>query len=110
MLLLGCDFSSTPTRRKPIVIAIGSAEGGRVQLARIETLETLSAFGDWLRRPQSWIGGFDFPVGLPRELVEHLGWPTSWREWGMVAASALLHGGYYVFLLRGDRKADLTVV
>ena len=80
MMLLGCDFSSTPTRRKPIVLAIGTEEGGRVQLSRIENLQTLSAFGDWLRQPQPWIGGFDFPFGLPRELVEHLGWPTTWRE------------------------------
>lgn len=32
------------------------------------------------------------------------------REWGLLAASALLHCGYYLFLLRGYRKADLTVV
>jgi hypothetical protein len=78
-LLVGCDFSSTPTRRKPIVLALGTAEGGRVQLARLERIETLAGFADWLRAPQAWIGGFDFPFGLPRELVEHLGWPTDWR-------------------------------
>jgi len=80
MQLLGCDFSSTPTRRKPIVLAIGSCSDGRVQLARLETLESLAAFADWLRLPQPWTGGFDFPFGLPRELVEHLGWPTDWRD------------------------------
>ncbi|HET8746022.1 MAG TPA: DUF429 domain-containing protein [Ramlibacter sp.] len=80
MLLLGCDFSSTPTRRKPILLALGEEAGGRVQLARIERLESLAAFGEWLRRPQAWIGGFDFPFGLPRALVEHLGWPTDWRD------------------------------
>jgi hypothetical protein len=79
-LLLGCDFSSAPTRRKPIVLALGSATGGRVQLTRLEKLDSLAAFAEWLQQPQSWIGGFDFPFGLPRELVEHLGWPTSWRE------------------------------
>ncbi|WP_393939090.1 DUF429 domain-containing protein [Piscinibacter sakaiensis] len=25
-----------------------------------------------------WVGGFDLPFGLPRELVEQLGWPTDW--------------------------------
>jgi hypothetical protein len=80
MLLLGCDFSSTPTRRKPILIALGRAVAGRVQLTRLERLESLAAFGEWLRQPQAWIGGFDFPFGLPRALVEHLGWPTGWRE------------------------------
>lgn len=80
MLLVGCDFSSTPTRRKPILLAIGSAAGGRVQLTRLEKLESLAAFADWLRAPHAWTGGFDFPFGLPRQLVEHLGWPTGWRE------------------------------
>jgi hypothetical protein len=79
MLLLGCDFSSTPTRRKPVLLALGEESGARVQLTRIERFETLAAFGEWLRQPQEWIGGFDFPFGLPRALVEHLGWPTDWR-------------------------------
>lgn len=79
-LLLGCDFSSTPTRRKPVVLALGEEAKGRVQLLRLEKLESLEAFAAWLREPREWIGGFDFPFGLPRELVEHLGWPTTWRE------------------------------
>jgi hypothetical protein len=79
-VLVGCDFSSTPTRRKRILLAIGATSGGRVQLTRLEKFESLAAFADWLRAPHAWIGGFDFPFGLPRELVEHLGWPTGWRE------------------------------
>jgi hypothetical protein len=79
-VLVGCDFSSTPTRRKHIVLAIGEAAGGRVQLQRIQKLDSLTAFAGWLAAPQAWIAGFDFPFGLPRELVEHLGWPTDWRE------------------------------
>ena len=79
-LLVGCDFSSSPTRRKPIVLALGHLTGGRVVLARLERIDTLAAFGDWLAQPQAWVGGFDFPFGLPRELVETLGWPLQWRE------------------------------
>lgn len=79
MLLAGCDFSSAPTRRKPVVLAFGTEAGGRVQLTKLEALPTLQAFADWLRAPGEWIAGFDFPFGLPRELVEHLGWPTEWR-------------------------------
>ena len=78
-LLLGCDFSSAPTRRKPIVLALGTASGDRVQLTRLERLESLAAFAAWLRQPQEWVGGFDVPFGLPRALVEELGWPTDWR-------------------------------
>jgi hypothetical protein len=79
--LVGCDFSSAPTRRKPIVLALGSVSGARVALARLERLESLQGFGQWLAQPGPWIGGFDFPFGLPRELVQHLGWPLQWREY-----------------------------
>ena len=76
--LVGCDFSSSPTRRKPIVLAWGRRSGGRVVLDRIEALDTLAAFGHWLGQPGAWVGGFDVPFGLPRELVEHLDWPRDW--------------------------------
>lgn len=79
-MIVGCDFSSTPTRRKPIVLAFGSPVRDVVVLLRVEQFTSLAAFGDWLKAPGDWIGGFDFPFGLPRELVEHLGWPLTWRE------------------------------
>ena len=79
-LLVGCDFSSSPSRRKPIVLALGHEAGGRVILARLQPLPTLDAFAQWLAQPGEWVGGFDFPFGLPRELVEHLGWPGQWRD------------------------------
>ena len=79
-MLLGCDFSSSPSRKKPIVLALGSTTGGRVQLSKLERLDSLEAFTQWLQRPVSWVGGFDFPFGLPRELVETLGWPTQWED------------------------------
>src|SRR5207244_5024670 len=32
-----------------------------------------------LARPGPWIGGFDFPFGLPAELCRDLGWPLEWK-------------------------------
>ncbi len=78
-VLVGCDFSSRPSRKKPIVIALGSLTAGRVQLSKLEQLESLEAFAQWLQQPLCWVGGFDLPFGLPRELVETLGWPTHWE-------------------------------
>jgi hypothetical protein len=78
--LAGCDFSSSPTRRKPIVIAHGRLEEvGRVLLEGLESLPSLEAFLAWLKLPREWICGFDFPFGLPRELVDRLGWPREWE-------------------------------
>ena len=77
--LIGCDFSSAPTSRKSIVVALGSLRQGLVQLAGLERFASLPAFSDWLKQDNSWVGGFDLPFGLPRELVQTLGWPTDWR-------------------------------
>ena len=77
-LLVGCDFSSRPSKRKPIVVALGHAAKGRVQLQSLLRFDTLTSFADWLKTPQAWVGGFDLPFGLPRELVAHLQWPTDW--------------------------------
>jgi hypothetical protein len=77
--LLGCDFSSAPTPRKPIVVALGAARGGRVALAGFESFAALDDWGRWLRTVPVWVGAFDFPFGLPRELVAQLGWPLAWE-------------------------------
>ena len=76
--LIGCDFSSAPGRRKPIVLAVGQRQGARVQLTALERFESLGTFGAWLAQPGHWVGGFDLPFGLPRELVHTLGWPLQW--------------------------------
>jgi hypothetical protein len=78
-VLFGCDFSSAPTARKPIVVAVGEfALPDRVVLTGLQRFATLDAWGGWLCAGPAWVGGFDFPFSLPRELVEHLGWPTAW--------------------------------
>ncbi len=77
-LLLGVDFSSAPTRRKPITVAQGRRQGQVLRLDAVLSFETLLGFGSFLAEPGDWLGGFDFPFGLPRELVQALDWPQSW--------------------------------
>lgn len=77
--LLGCDFSSSPSPRKPIVLAHGERRGSRVVLASLQRFDTLAEFGQWLAEPRCWVGGFDLPFGLPRALVQQLGWPLQWQ-------------------------------
>ena len=91
-MLVGCDFSSSPTKRKPIVVALGSVKQGRVQLHELLRFETLDAWAQWLAQPIEWVGGFDLPFGLPRELVETLKWPCDW----------LACMGHYASLSRDD--------
>lgn len=48
------------------------------------------------------------PVGLYLGWREIIGWRAT--DWACVAASGLIHVLYFIVLLRGYRKADLTVV
>jgi drug/metabolite transporter (DMT)-like permease len=48
------------------------------------------------------------PLGLWLGMRQIPGWGLA--EWLLVAASSVLHTFYYIVLLRGYRKADLTVV
>jgi hypothetical protein len=75
---LGVDFSSRPSRRKPVLLAEGRRHGAVLRLDRLVALPTLDGLALALREPGPWIGGFDFPFGLPRELVVALQWPRQW--------------------------------
>lgn len=76
--LYGVDFTSAPRTRKPITVAAGRGNGKSVRLDALEVLADLPAFEAFLARPGPWLGGFDFPFGLPREAVVDLGWPMTW--------------------------------
>ena len=82
--VLGCDVTSSPTRRKPVVVSQGLVRQHRgawiAELSALHRFETLDDWGLFLQQPQAWIGGFDAPFGLPRELVQTLGWPQTWRD------------------------------
>jgi hypothetical protein len=74
----GVDFTSAPTHRKPITVALGHVIGTVVKLERIEAHAGFAGFAAWLRTPGPWVAAIDMPFGLPRELVTALGWPTEW--------------------------------
>lgn len=61
-------------------MALGERVGARVRLQSLQTFDTLEALGRWLAAPGHWVGGFDLPFGLPRELVQQLGWPLAWVD------------------------------
>ena len=101
MQIIGCDFSSSPSKRKPIVVAVSEHSAFEPNkpvhsaLLKIEQFDTLDAWAKWLQAQPHWVGAFDLPFGLPRELVETLSWPTDW----------LACMQYYARLSRADIRA-----
>ena len=70
--LLGVDFTSVPSRRKPITVARGQCSGGVLRVSGVEALTAMPAFEALLAEAGPWLGAFDFPFGLPRAFTEAL--------------------------------------
>lgn len=87
MHIVGVDFTSAPRRAKPITVAHGHAEGGLLCIECVAEHADWASYETWLAQPGPWIGAFDFPFGLPRELVEYLGWPQTWAALVMHCAA-----------------------
>ena len=82
--IVGVDFTSAPSRKKPITVAVGRwSRGERVpayRLDEIRNLVSLQEYDSFLHETGPWLGGFDLPFGQPRSLIEHEGWPTDWPK------------------------------
>ncbi len=79
LILHGVDFTSAPSRRKAITIATGTAKEKTFTLESLTSIHDFDTFEQWLSQPEAWLGVFDLPFSLPRELVKALGWPEQWR-------------------------------
>lgn len=81
MKIVGIDFSSAPTVRKPITLAMGHVEDSAdatLTITEHGRLPTLAAFEEWLETPGPWLAGCDFPFGLSRAFLLA-------QRWGVAA-------------------------
>ncbi|MDT9001540.1 DUF429 domain-containing protein [Paucibacter sp. APW11] len=97
-LLLGLDFSSAPSKRKPITMASGHLRGQVLVLQGERSFVSLGDLGEFLTQTGEWLCACDFPFGLPRELVLALGWP---RQWPALMA-------HYAALSRAEIRAQFA--
>ncbi len=79
MRIYGVDFTCAPRRAKPITVASGLLQRNTLKIQELENMSSFADFEAFLQRPGPWVGGFDFPFSLPRELVRDLSWPQSWQ-------------------------------
>jgi hypothetical protein len=78
-LILGVDFTCAPRASKAITVAFAHTEGADLVVDRFARLADFGSFERLLAEPGPWIGGFDFPFGMPAELIRDLNWPGEWR-------------------------------
>lgn len=81
MRVLGIDFTSAPTARKPIVRAGGWLEEGGLVVDGLDRATSIGEFAQWLGEPGPWLAAIDFPLGLPRAALAGWRWPTAWEAY-----------------------------
>lgn len=79
MNILGIDFTSSPSRRKPITCLCCTLEGDHLLTRSLEKWSDFGAFNAALAQPGPWVAGIDFPFGQARRFVETAGWPSTWE-------------------------------
>lgn len=88
----GVDFTSAPSKAKPLTVAVCSLVGDELQLKGFmsfsaQTLqETFDSFLEFMRAAKPHIVGFDFPFSQSHKiqtgkspLFDDLAWPISWQ-------------------------------
>lgn len=81
MRIYGLDFTSAPSKRKPITCATCTFEGEVLKLEQGETFTSFTEFEMFLQRDGPWVAGIDAPFAQPRQLIEDLGWPQPWAAY-----------------------------
>jgi hypothetical protein len=87
MKIYGLDFTSAPSRKKPITCAAGDLQEGRLHVEDCLELTSFEDFEALLGVDGPWLAALDFPFGQPRKLISNLGWPETWEGYMRVVAS-----------------------
>jgi hypothetical protein len=77
--IYGLDFTSAPSRRKPLIALRCALEGETLHVEDSEEMTDFAGFERFLHEPGPWVCGMDFPFGQPESLVSALGWPEGWE-------------------------------
>jgi len=93
MRIRGIDFTSQPTRRKPLICIECTLDGDRLVVQALKEWITFNQFERALEEPGPWIAGIDFPFGQSRRFIETAGWPLQWPDY-VAYASALGRNGF----------------
>ena len=79
MKILGIDFTSTPTKRKPITCVTAELTERSLEVSSLSGWTDLSQFEEGLAQSGPWVAGIDLPFGQSRKFVNNKGWPRSWK-------------------------------
>ena len=91
MKIYGIDFTSRPSRRKPLTCVECELIGDTLNAKTLHEWSRFEDFEALVASPGPWIAGLDFPFGQSRKFIENIGWPKTW-------------GGYVDYVSRLSRE------
>lgn len=103
MKIYGIDFTSSPSKRKPITCLECELTGSTLTAGTLVEWTNFDGFEETLQKPGLWIAGIDFPFGQARRFIETIGWPETWE--GYVKHAADLGREGFVDALNAYRLA-----
>ncbi len=87
MLIFGLDFTSAPSRRKPITCVRCVLQDTCLTVQECLTFADFAQFEAFLQTPGPWLLACDFPLGLPHILLRNLDWPENWADYAAQVAA-----------------------
>jgi len=78
MKVIGIDFTSRPTRQKPLTCLQCILEKRVLRAHALIKWHEFEEFERALKAPGPWIAGIDFPFGQSRKFITNIRWPQTW--------------------------------
>src|SRR5260370_40424578 len=87
MKIYGLDFTSAPSRKKPITCAAVDLQEGRLHVEDCLELTSFEDFEALLGVEGRWLAALGFGFGQTDKLIPNLGQPETWEGYMPVVAS-----------------------
>ena len=87
MKIYGLDFTSAPSLKKPITLAVCDLKKDLLHVKDCVKLNSFEDFEAFLCCDGPWLAALDLPFGQPRKLISNLGWPETWEGYMQAIAS-----------------------
>ena len=100
--IFGIDFTSRPTRRKPITCLQCELQDDILSVGTLHKWSSFTDFEKSLEQPGPWIMGIDAPFGQARKFIETISWPNTWQ--GYVDHVAAMSRGEFRSVLDDYRE------
>jgi hypothetical protein len=81
MKIIGIDFTSRPSKLKPLTCLICNFDGAVLVAKEIVEWPSYNGFEEFLNSSGPWVAGIDFPFGQSRRFIENVGWPDKWQDY-----------------------------